>query len=84
MTAGAKRFLSRAVLEAANDVGRRAKKSNPTQEEKEKEKKKSPSPKPREYSHGGGVDSDSNLDFLGNLASSVDTIVWATVDSGAA
>ena len=58
----------------------------PTQEEKEKEKeaKKTPSPKPREYSPGGGVSSDSNLDFLGNLASPVDTIVWATVGSGAA
>ena len=43
-----------------------------------------PSPKPREHSHGGGVDSGSDLDFLGSLATSVDTIVWATVDSGAA
>ena len=42
-------------------------------------------PKPaREQSNGGGVDSDSNLDFLRSLATSVDTIVWATVDSGAA
>ena len=84
VTAGAKRFLTRAVLEAAKDVGRRAKKLKPTQEEKEKEKekekKKSPSPKPREHSHGGGVSSNSNLDFLGSLASPVDTIVWATVD----
>ena len=52
------------MLEAAKDVGRRAKKLRPTQEEKEKEKeaKKSPSPKARERSPGGGVSSGSNLD----------------------
>ena len=42
VTAGAKRFLTRAVLEAARDVGRRAKKLKPTEEEKEKEKEASP------------------------------------------
>eukprot|EP00435_Cladocopium_sp_Y103_P012181 s2981_g3.t1 len=49
--------------------------------------REAPSPKPREHSHGGGVRSDStgsNMDFLGNLSTEVDTIVWATVDSGAA
>ena len=40
VTAGAKRSLTRAVLEAATDVGRRAKKQRPTQEEKQKDKEK--------------------------------------------
>ena len=81
VTAGAKRFLTRAVLEAAKDVGRRAKKQKPPpQEEKEKSHLLSPgSTHMVEES-----DSGSNLDFLGSLATSVDTIVWATVDSGAA
>ena len=74
LSTGAKRFLEKAVREAANFVERKAR----------KKKEKSPSPKLREQSPGGGVRSDSNLDFLGSLASPVDTIVWATVDSGAA
>ena len=74
LSTGAKRFLEKAVREAANFVERKAR----------KKKEKSPSPKLREHSPGGGVRSDSNLDFLGSLASPVDTIVWATVDSGAA
>ena len=73
ISTGAKRFLEKAVREAANFVERKVRK-----------KEKSPSPKLREHSPGGGVRSDSNLDFLGSLASPVDTIVWATVDSGAA
>ena len=71
---GTKRFLEKTLLDAANYVERKAR----------KKKEKSPSPKPRKHSPGGGVRSDSNLDFSGNLASPVDTIVWATVDSGAA
>ena len=71
-------MLTKAVLEAANDVGR-AKKKPPSEK-----KEKSSSPKPREQSRGGGVGSDSNLDFLGSLATEVDTIAWATVGSGAA
>ena len=42
---GAKRFLTKAVLEAANDVGLRAKKKRPPEK-----KEKSSSPKPRERS----------------------------------
>ena len=71
---GTKRFLEKTLRDAANYVERKAR----------KKKEKSPSPKPRKHSPGGGFRSDSNLDFLGNLASPVDTIVWATVDSGAA
>ena len=74
ISTGAKRFLEKAVREAASFVERKVR----------KKKEKSPSPKLREHSPGGGVRSDSNLDFLGSLASPVDTIVWATVDSGAA
>ena len=74
ISTGAKRFLEKAVREAANFVERKVR----------KKKEKSPSPKLREHSPGGGVRSDSNVDFLGSLASQVDTIVWATVDSGAA
>jgi len=74
ISTGAKRFLEKAVREAANFMERKVR----------KKKEKSPSPKLREHSPGGGVRSDSNLDFLGSLASPVDTIVWATVDSGAA
>ena len=85
ITDGAKRFLTRAVLEAAKDVRRRAKKPRSTQEEKEKkEERKSPSPKSKEPSPEEEGSSGSNLDFLGNLSAPVDTIVWATVDSGAA
>ena len=69
---GAKKVLAQAAREAAEDVERRAK------------RKKSSSPKPREHSPGGGVTSGSDLDFLGNLSNGVDTVVWATVDSGAA
>ena len=71
---GTKRFLEKTLRDAANYVERKAR----------KKKEKSPSPTPKEHSPRGGVRSDSNLDFLGNLASPVDTIVWATVDSGAA
>ena len=71
---GTKRFLEKTVRDAANYMERKAR----------KKREKTPSPKPREHSPGGGVRSDSNLDFLGSLASQVDTIVWATVDSGAA
>ena len=71
---GTKRFLEKTVRDAANYIERKAR----------KKREKTPSPKPREHSPGGGVRSDSNLDFLGSLASQVDTIVWATVDSGAA
>ena len=71
---GTKRFLEKTLRDAANYVERKAR----------KKKEKSPSPMPKEHSPRGGVRSDSNLDFLGNLASPVDTIVWATVDSGAA
>ena len=74
ISTGAKRFLEKAVREAANFMERKVR----------KKKEKSPSPKLREHSPGGGVRSDSDLDFLGSLASPVDTIVWATVDSGAA
>ena len=71
---GTKRFLEKTVRDAANYVDRKAR----------KKREKTPSPKPKEHSPRGGVRSDSNLDFLGSLASPVDTIVWATVDSGAA
>ena len=60
-------------------MGRHVKKKPPSEKEE-----KLPSPKPREHPRGGRVDSDSNLDFLGGLATEVDTIVWATIDSGAA
>ena len=36
------------------------------------------------WEEGEVVDSDSNLDFLGSLATEVDTVAWATVNSGAA
>ena len=65
--------MTKAVLEAADIVGRRAKKKVSSEK-----KEKSPPPKRREHSRGGGVDSDSNLDFLGSLATEVDTIVWAS------
>ena len=65
ISTGAKRFLEKAVREAANFTERKVR----------KKKEKSPSPKLREHSPGGGVRSDSNLDFLGSLASPVDTIV---------
>ena len=71
---GTKRFLEKTVRDAANYMERKAR----------KKREKTPSPKPRKHSPRGGVRSDSNLDFLGSLASQVDTIVWATVDSGAA
>ena len=71
---GTKRFLEKTVRDAANCMERKAR----------KKREKTPSPKPRKHSPRGGVRSDSNLDFLGSLASQVDTIVWATVDSGAA
>ena len=71
---GTKRFLEKTVRDAANYMEREAR----------KKREKTPSPKPRKHSPRGGVRSDSNLDFLGSLASQVDTIVWATVDSGAA
>ena len=45
VTPGAKRVLTKAVLEAANDVGLRAKKKRPPEK-----KEKSSSPKPRERS----------------------------------
>ena len=72
LSTGAKRFLEKAVREAANFVERKAR----------KKKEKSPSPKLREHSPGGGVRSDSNLDFLGSLASPVDTIVWPPLTQG--
>ena len=82
---GAKRFLTRAVLEAAKDVRRHAKKPRPTQEEKEKkEEKVTSSPKSKGSPHGDEASSGSHLDFIGNLSAPVNTIVWATVDSGAA
>ena len=75
---GAKRFLARVVQEAASDVGRRAKKKARTEERPR-------SPKPKEHSPKGGVRSDSDMDFIGSLGKdTVDTIVWTTVDSGAA
>ena len=85
VSVGAKRFLTRAVLEAAKDVRRHAKKPRPMQEEKEKkEEKVTSSPKSKEPSLGEEASSGSNLDFIGNLSAPVDTIVWATADSGAA
>ena len=70
---GAKRFLARAVREAANDVERRAKKkARPGKE-------KSPSPRPGSTPQGKEL-TETNLDFLGSLATSVGIIVWATVD----
>ena len=85
VSVGAKRFLTRAVLEAAKDVRRHAKKPRPTQEEEEKkEEKVTSSPKSKGSPHGDEASSGSNLDFIGNLSAPVNTIVWATVDSGAA